>query len=297
MLNLKLGGDLEKIKVVGRYMIEVWRAVGMNMDRVRFLWASDEFSTHSDTYWARVLDVSTKNTLARIQRCGQIMGRGDKGLQASQVFYPCMQAADVFFLGVDVCQLGLDQRKVNMLAREYADQVKLPKPAILSHPMCPGLQKGQQKMSKSAPDTAIFMEDTEEDVLRKVNKAFCPGPVDFEKDVAAQEADAAAKKIPFDRDGAENLANPVLSYFKLIVMDALPAGQPIKVGGASFDGFHALRAAYLANAVHPAELKQALVGYLNSLLQPVRDHFNSSEELKGLRDQVIHAQIQSISGK
>ena len=31
-----------------------------------------------------------------------------------------MQAADVFELGVDICQLGLDQRKVNMLAREYA---------------------------------------------------------------------------------------------------------------------------------------------------------------------------------
>ena len=31
-----------------------------------------------------------------------------------------MQVADVFQLGVDICQLGMDQRKVNMLAREYA---------------------------------------------------------------------------------------------------------------------------------------------------------------------------------
>jgi tyrosyl-tRNA synthetase len=174
VLNLKLGGDLEKIQMVGRYMIEVWRALGMNMDRVRFLWASEEFSTHSDIYWARVLDISTKNTLKRIQRCGQIMGRSDSGLQASQIFYPCMQAADVFFLGVDVCQLGLDQRKVNMLVREYADASGLPKPAVLSHPMCPGLKRGQPKMSKSIPDTAIFMEDTPEEVKRKIDSAFCP---------------------------------------------------------------------------------------------------------------------------
>ena len=42
----------------------------------------------------------------------------------------------------DICQLGMDQRKVNMLAREYCDvcqpKRKL-KPVVLSHPMMPGL--------------------------------------------------------------------------------------------------------------------------------------------------------------
>lgn len=32
-----------------------------------------------------------------------------------------MQCTDVFFLKADVCQLGVDQRKVNMLARDYCD--------------------------------------------------------------------------------------------------------------------------------------------------------------------------------
>ena len=32
-----------------------------------------------------------------------------------------MQCTDIFFLKADICQLGLDQRKVNMLAREYCD--------------------------------------------------------------------------------------------------------------------------------------------------------------------------------
>ena len=39
-----MGGDLEKIKTVGYYFIEVWKALGMNMDRVKFLWASDEIN-------------------------------------------------------------------------------------------------------------------------------------------------------------------------------------------------------------------------------------------------------------
>lgn len=83
-----------------------------------------------------------------------------------------MQCTDIFFLGADVCQLGLDQRKVNMLAREYCDDIKKKdKPIILSHPMLPGMKQGQEKMSKSEPDSAIFMEDSEEDVKRKITKA------------------------------------------------------------------------------------------------------------------------------
>lgn len=40
----------------------------------------------------------------------------------------------------DICQLGQDQRKVNMLAREYCTATKRKfKPVILSHGMLPGL--------------------------------------------------------------------------------------------------------------------------------------------------------------
>lgn len=40
----------------------------------------------------------------------------------------------------DICQLGMDQRKVNVLAREYCDEIKRKlKPVILSHQMMPGL--------------------------------------------------------------------------------------------------------------------------------------------------------------
>jgi tyrosyl-tRNA synthetase len=40
----------------------------------------------------------------------------------------------------DICQLGMDQRKVNMLAREYCNDIKRKlKPVILSHRMMPGL--------------------------------------------------------------------------------------------------------------------------------------------------------------
>merc|ERR1719487_1963827 len=52
------------------------------------------------------------------------------------------------------------------------------KPVILSHHMLYGLKAGQAKMSKSDPDSAIFMEDTAEDVRRKITNAYCPREAD-----------------------------------------------------------------------------------------------------------------------
>jgi tyrosyl-tRNA synthetase len=140
LMNNKMGGDIKKIQTVGRYMIEVWKACGMHMENVEFLWSSEEINKHSNDYWMRVIDIASRNNLTRIVRCSQIMGRKDDNLMASQIMYPCMQCADVFFLKADICQLGMDQRKVNVLAREYCDQIgrKL-KPIILSHHMLPGL--------------------------------------------------------------------------------------------------------------------------------------------------------------
>jgi hypothetical protein len=40
--------------------------------------------------------------------------------------------------------------------------------------MLAGLKQGQEKMSKSDPESAIFMEDSEADVNVKLKKAYCP---------------------------------------------------------------------------------------------------------------------------
>jgi len=253
-LNHKMGGDLEKIKTVGYYFIEVWKALGMNMDRVKFLWASDEINARGDTYWGLVLDISTKFSLTRVKRCGQIMGRADtESLSSSQILYPCMQTADIFFMEVDVCQLGLDQRKVNMLAREYTQKNKQHKrPIVLSHHMLLGLKEGQDKMSKSDPDSAIFMEDTTEDIRRKIiKKAFCPPKVVYET--------------------TKTMVNPVLDYFQKIWKTIGVAVISTKDGDLKFGAYPDLENAYLEKKVSPDEVKVALAKYLNQVVAPLRE--------------------------
>ncbi|MCK5452209.1 MAG: tyrosine--tRNA ligase, partial [Candidatus Aenigmarchaeota archaeon] len=133
MLNNKYGGDLEKIRVVGEYFIEVWKASGLDMKNVEFIWTSEFINKHPE-YWETVLRLSSNATCQRVLRCGQIMGREDSiNNPAAQILYPLMQAADIHHLGADIAQLGLDQRKVNMLAREVAPKLGLKKPIALHH--------------------------------------------------------------------------------------------------------------------------------------------------------------------
>lgn len=69
-LNNKMGGDLKKIQTVGRYLIEIWKAVGMNLEdgQVEFLWSSEEINSRAHEYWPLVMDIARRNKLPRILR-------------------------------------------------------------------------------------------------------------------------------------------------------------------------------------------------------------------------------------
>ena len=91
-----------------QYMIEIWKAAGMDMTRVQFLNASEEINKSPNEYWTLVMDIARQNTLARITKCCQIMGRSESdNLSASQIFYPCMQCVDIFFLKVAAACLSI----------------------------------------------------------------------------------------------------------------------------------------------------------------------------------------------
>jgi tyrosyl-tRNA synthetase len=257
LMNNKLGGDLEKIKIVGEYFIEVWKACGMDLKNVEFLWASENMNSD---YWLRVLTIARLNSIDRIIRCSQIMGRSEKdNLSAAQIFYPCMQCSDIFHIDVDIAQLGMDQRKVNVLAREVAPKLGLKKPVAVHHHMLMGLKEPKtnlegveaiiaKKMSKSNPDSAIFMTDTKEEIEKKFNKAYCP-------------------------EGQIN-NNPILEYCKYIIFEKISKfeiSRPEKFGGdISFKSYQELEEAFSKNQVHPIDLKKTSAKYINELLEPVR---------------------------
>lgn len=69
-MNNKMGGDLKKINDVGKYMIEVWKAAGMNLQggKVEFIWSSEEINSRGSEYLPLVTDIASRFTLSRIKR-------------------------------------------------------------------------------------------------------------------------------------------------------------------------------------------------------------------------------------
>ena len=279
-MNNKMNGDLEKIRITGDYFVEVWKACGLDTSKVEFLWAKEVMA--DDKYWKKVVDIARHNTVTRITRCSQIMGRSEtESLSAAQIFYPCMQCADIFHLKADITQLGMDQRKVNMLAREVGPKLGFWKPVVVSHHMLMGLGKPPEtkasgaergiamKMSKSQPDTAIFMTDSEEEIKRKINKAYCPEGIVEE--------------------------NPVLEYCKYIIFEKVKefnVERPKKFGGnLNFGNYEELEKTFGEKELHPMDLKQATANHVNDLIEPVRKHFEKNAKAKKLLEQVKSFEI------
>lgn len=274
-VNGKMGGDLVKIRQVGEYFVEVWKAAGVDMSKVEVVWTSDV--VEEADYWKKVITVAQNSTLARTQRAITIMGRtAGELVQTAQLFYPMMQVADVFWLDVDICQLGLDQRRANILAREVAGKMKWKKPVAVHHHMLIGLQGNKQpegfdengavdteiasKMSKSKPETSIFVHDSREEILRKVNSAYCPPKV---------------------LEG-----NALVEYSKYIIFrksKSLKIERPEKYGGTvEFGSSSELDLAYVRGDLHPADLKKGVAEALDEIVSPIRGHFEKDPSARKL---------------
>ncbi|MBI4406641.1 tyrosine--tRNA ligase, partial [Candidatus Micrarchaeota archaeon] len=281
-INEKVEGDLDNIRVVGRYFLEVWKAAGVDMSKVEVVWHQEHLS--KPDYWKKVLLIAKHHSDNRTRRALQIAGR-DNVSHVAQLFYPSMQVADVFELDVDICQLGMDQRKANMLAREMADKLKWKKPVALHHRMLLGLDgmssasssderptsvlqapanimheasidsEISAKMSKSKPSTCIFVHDSEQEIQKKLGSAFCP-----------------AKVVQ---------GNPVLEYCREIIFRAkkeIKIERPAKFGGeVVYPTYAELEADYAAGKLHPLDLKKATAVDLNKLISPIRNHFEKNK--------------------
>ena len=283
-INNKMGGDLEKIRQVGEYFIEVWKAAGVPTDKVEFLWASDAMD--SVEYWSRVVKVAKNTTVARATRALTIMGRREGEMkEVAQYFYPMMQVADIFHLEADITQLGVDQRRANILAREVGPKLGWWKPVVISHHMLMNLEgaaepegfdeeKGydvqiSSKMSKSKPSSSIFVHDTEEEIRKKVMAAYCPPKV------------------------VEG--NPLLDYAKHIVFrgfEVITVERKLKFGGdIDFTRYDELEKTYVAGDLHPLDLKNTMVTYLDKMVDPVRTHFEKKKSAREMFDRVKNYQI------
>ena len=292
-INDKLGGDRETIKkVAGGYFKEGLKAslkcFGGNPDKLKFILGSDLYH-NNDNYWATMVDISKNTTLARMMRSITIMGRQEgESLDFAKLLYPPMQVADIFIQGIHLPHAGLDQRKAQVIARDVALKIKTKplldkqgnpmKPVAVHHHLILGLGKppvwpvpkeqlqelwSALKMSKSKPDTCIFIHDSPEEIKRKIKQAFCfEGEVEF---------------------------NPILDWVRYLIFrdseSKLEIKRSEKFGGnITYMSYNQLEKDFAEKKFHPMDLKNAVAEKLIQILEPARNHFEQPRIKKMLEE-------------
>lgn len=282
-LNKKLDGTLETAKRLGRdYFEEALKAcalcAGADPDKINFVLGSELYEKLGNDYWAKVVKVAKATTLARMIRSTTIMGRKESEISDSaMLIYPAMQSADIFALGVNIAHAGTDQRNVHVVAREAATSLGEKKPVAIHHHLLQGLlqpvfttdESGKKvldleaaKMSKSKPDSAVFIHDSPDEIRRKVNNAFCPeGEVEF---------------------------NPILDWVKhLIMVNSLSfiVNRKEEHGGkVTYNSYEELEKDYADKKLHPQDLKEAVSDWLIKKLEPARIYFEDPERKDALEE-------------
>lgn len=262
-INGKLDGKKETAANIGTgYFTEAIKsclmAVGADVDAVEFRLASEWYAKDAMTYWNTVMNVAQNTTLARIQRSISIMGKeAGEDVELATLLYPAMQVADIFYQDIAIAHASMDQRKAHVVMRDVAEKVapEKKKPIAMHHPLIDSLS-GDAKMSKSKPDTAVFVHDSEEDIHRKIKKAFCE-----EKNIEK---------------------NPILNWTKNILFwnrttPFVIERKPEHGGTVEFSMYEELEEQYAAGSIHPMDLKATVAKEITELLQPARDRFAQQE--------------------
>ncbi|MFQ5782781.1 MAG: tyrosine--tRNA ligase [Nitrosopumilus sp.] len=263
LINDKLGGDWETITKVSKYYAEAFKLV---CPEVNIVLGSDLYDSRKE-YWKEFVRFTKHMTLKRTMRTLTIMGRSEdeSKVDLAKLLYPPMQAVDIHSLDLDIVHSGMDQRKIHMLVREIFPKMKWKVPVAVHHGLLPGLSKPADssdsqilgKMSKSDADSGIFIHNTDDEIKKKISKAWC--------------------------EEANIQKNPLLEIARTVIFhefNEMNVERPEKFGGnVSYTNYNQLETDFAERRLHPGDLKQTVGNYLVKIISPVRDKLDLSEEL------------------
>ena len=236
-------GTVEEIAKTAEYNKKCFQALGLNEDTEYILGSS--FETESE-YTNIVYQLATLTTLKRARRSMDMVSRDDDNPKVASTIYPLMQTADMVSLKTDIALGGLEQRKIQMLAREELPKLGLKPPVCIHTPLLHGLD-GADKMS-SSKGNFIAVDDSEETIKDKINKSYCPkGEVE---------------------------GNPMIEiaeHFVYPYQETLLIERPEKFGGNLELTKEELIKIYGEGNLHPMDLKNGISNYMIKFLRPARE--------------------------
>ena len=242
-------GTVEEIAETAEYNKRCFQGLGLADDTEYILGSS--FQTGSE-YTNDVYQLATITTLKRAKRSMDQVSRHDDNPKVASVVYPLMQTADMSALNVDIALGGMEQRKIQMLARENLPRIGKEAPVCIHTPLIHGLD-GDDKMS-SSKGNYIAVDDDEKTIKEKIRKSYCPQ--------------------------GEIEGNPMIEiadFFVFSQQDTFVIERPEKFGGnleLTKDELHTM---YSEGKLHPMDLKNGITKFLIDFLKPVREFMESGE--------------------
>jgi len=236
-------GDFDGIREIAEYNKAAFIALGLDESKTEFVLGS-EYQLEKD-YVLDVLKMARITTINRARRSMDEVSRRKEDPMVSQMIYPLMQSLDIAHLRIDVAVGGMDQRKIHMLARENLPKLGYRVPICIHTPILVGLDG--EKMS-SSKGNYISVRDGEEDVKRKIKKAFCP------------------EKVVEDNPVMDIMRYHIFPRFGRIIIE-----RDEKFGGdVEYESFEDLAKDYAKGSLHPLDLKMSVAKYLNEILKDAR---------------------------
>ncbi|MCC9260985.1 MAG: tyrosine--tRNA ligase [Methanobrevibacter woesei] len=237
-------GTVEEIAETAEYNKKCFEALGLD-ETTEFVYGSS-FQLDPD-YTTKVYQLATMTTLKRAKRSMDQVSRHDDNPKVASVIYPIMQTVDMAALEVDVALGGMEQRKIQMLARENLEKIDENVPVCIHTPLLHGLD-GDAKMS-SSKGNFIAVDDSVEDITKKINKSYCPQ--------------------------GEIEDNPMIEIAETFVypnQEKLLIKRPEKFGGNIELTHDELIENFKNGDLHPMDLKTGIKDFLIEYLAPVREY-------------------------
>src|SRR3989339_487914 len=128
-LNNKMGGNWENIREAteGYFkegLIASLKCFGVDESQVEFIMGKTLYEENPQ-HWETFMRVGKHVTLSRNLRSISIMGKKQgTDVDMATLFYPPLQVADIFTMGVDLAHAGIDQRKAHVIAREALPKIQ-----------------------------------------------------------------------------------------------------------------------------------------------------------------------------
>ena len=236
-------GSIEEISETAEYNKKCFQALGLD-DTTEYILGSS-FQLDSD-YTDKVYQLATMTTLKRARRSMDQVSRADDNPKVASVIYPIMQTVDMAALEVDVALGGMEQRKIQMLARENLEKIGENVPVCIHTPLLHGLD-GDAKMS-SSKGNYISVDDSVEEISKKIDKSYCPQ--------------------------GELEGNPMIEIAETFVypnQDTLLIERPEKFGGNLELTKDELLKEFGEGNLHPMDLKNGIKNFLIDYFAPVRE--------------------------